>query len=193
MSCATQYENHSIRKSGFTVPLIKKNVGEQQALMSNASRVQLFLQVIMEPSLCYMALPKLKGSVYTDFCIVIIADLFCSSSSMFCQCCATTVYGTVYGYQGCATTVYGTVYGYTVRYGNKAYSRIYTVLDRIYGKIRYSVRYGPNFESLSQKIKIAAAAFKSSLMLGGAAAALPQGLEFALHLFCWALSCCCRG
>jgi len=48
--------------------------------------------------------------------------------------------------------VYGTVYGYTVRYGNMAYSRIYTVLDRIYGKIRYSVRYGPNFESLSQKI-----------------------------------------
>ena len=70
----------------------------------------------------------------------------------------------------------------TVRYGNTAYSRIYTVLDRIYGKIRYGVRYGPNFESLSQKIK-----------MGGAAAALPQGLEFALHLFCWALSCCCRG
>jgi len=74
--------------------------------------------------------------------------------------------------------VYGTVYGYTVRYGNTAYSRIFTVLDRIYGKIRYGVRYGPNF----------AAAFKSALMLGGAAAALPQGLEFALHLFCWALA-----
>ena len=78
---------------------------------------------------------------------------------------------------------------YGVRFGNTAYSRIYTVLDRIYSKIRYGVRYGPNFEGLSQKN---AAAFKSALMLGGAAAALPQGLEFALHLFCWALSCCCR-
>jgi hypothetical protein len=56
--------------------------------------------------------------------------------------------------QCCATMVYGTVYGYTVRYGNTAYSRIYTVLDCIYGKIRYGVRYGPNFESLSQKFKI---------------------------------------
>ena len=52
--------------------------------------------------------------------------------------------------------MYGTVYGYTAQYGNTAYSRIYTVLDRIYGKIRYGVRYGPNFESLSQKIRIAA-------------------------------------
>ena len=52
--------------------------------------------------------------------------------------------------QCCATTVYSTVYDYTVRYGNTAYSRICTVLDRIYGKIRY----GPNFESLSQKDKI---------------------------------------
>ena len=56
--------------------------------------------------------------------------------------------------QGCATTVYGTVYGYTVRYGNTAYSRIYTVLDRIYGKIRYGVRYGPNFESLQNIISL---------------------------------------
>ena len=56
--------------------------------------------------------------------------------------------------QCCATMVYGTVYGYTVRYGNTAYSRIYTVLDCIYGKIRYGLRYGPNFESLSQKFKI---------------------------------------
>jgi len=75
------------------------------------------------------------------------------------------------------------VYGYTVRYRNTAYSRIHTVLDRIYGKIRYGVRYGPNFESLSQKIKLSFVA----------AAALPQGFEFALHLFCWALSCCCTG
>ena len=42
----------------------------------------------------------------------------------------------------------------TVRYGNTAYSRIYLVLDRIYGKIQYGVRYGPNFESISKKIKI---------------------------------------
>ena len=51
--------------------------------------------------------------------------------------------------QGCATTVYDMVYDYTVRYESTAYSRIYTVLDRIYGKIRY----GPNFESLSQNPK----------------------------------------
>jgi len=56
--------------------------------------------------------------------------------------------------QCCATTVYGTMYGYTVRYGNTAYSRIYTVLDRIYGKLRYGIRFGPNFESLSQNFKI---------------------------------------
>jgi ribosomal protein L37AE/L43A len=56
--------------------------------------------------------------------------------------------------QSCATTVYGTVHSYTVRYGNTVYSRIYTVLDRIYGKIRYGVRYGPNLKILSQKIKI---------------------------------------
>jgi len=54
--------------------------------------------------------------------------------------------------QGCATTVYGTVYGYTVQYGNTAYSRIYMVLE--YGKIRYGVRSGPNFESLSQNFEI---------------------------------------
>ena len=73
-----------------------------------------------------------------------------------------------------------------VRYGNTAYSRIYTVLDCIYGKIRYGVRYGPNFESLSQKIKftdltlgqclhayltsIAAAAVVAAAAGGGAAA-----------------------
>ena len=58
------------------------------------------------------------------------------------------------GVQGCASTVYGTVYGYTVQYGNTAYNSIYTILDHIYGKIRYGERYGLNFESLTQKFKI---------------------------------------
>jgi hypothetical protein len=64
--------------------------------------------------------------------------------------------------QGCATTVYGTVYDYTVRYGNTAYSRIYTVLDRLYGIKRYGVRYGPNFKSLRQKLKLS---FVSALQM----------------------------
>jgi len=42
--------------------------------------------------------------------------------------------------QWCATTVYGTVYGYTVRYGNTAYSRVYTVLDR--NTVKYGTAYG---------------------------------------------------
>jgi len=72
---------------------------------------------------------------------------YCDSD---CICLCVLAYLGKHSFQGCATTVYG----YTVRYGNTAYSRIYTVLDRTYGKIRYGVRYGPNFESLSQKIKI---------------------------------------
>jgi hypothetical protein len=54
------------------------------------------------------------------------------------------------------------VYGYTVRCGNMAYSRIIMVLDRIYGQIRYGVRYGPNFESLSKKVKLS---FVSALQM----------------------------
>ena len=41
-----------------------------------------------------------------------------------------------------------------IRYGNTAYSRIYTILDRIYGKIQYGVQYGPNFEASIKKLKI---------------------------------------
>jgi len=35
-------------------------------------------------------------------------------------------------------------------------------LDHIYGKIRYGVRYGLNFESLSQKVKLS---FVSALQM----------------------------
>jgi len=66
----------------------------------------------------------------------------------YCVSVFTSVYE-----QGCASTVYGTVYGYTVRYGNTAYNSNYTILDHIYGKIRYGKRYGLNFESLTQKVK----------------------------------------
>ena len=78
----------------------------------------------------------------------------CSNWPRVVQQCIKKLHFDAHIEQGCATTVYGTVYSYTVRYGNTAYSRIYTVLDRIYGKVRYGVRYGPNFESLNQKIKI---------------------------------------
>ena len=51
--------------------------------------------------------------------------------------------------QGCCSTVYGTVYGNTVRYGKNGFYRIFENWHRIFGKIRYSVRYGPFFRGLA--------------------------------------------
>ena len=44
--------------------------------------------------------------------------------------------------QCCASTMYGTVYAYMVRHGYTVYNSIYTIPDHTYGKIRYGVRYG---------------------------------------------------
>ena len=59
--------------------------------------------------------------------------------------------------QGCATTVHG----YTVRYGNTAYSRIYTVLDCIFG---YGTAYG-TVQTLKASVKKFELSFVSALQM----------------------------
>ena len=63
--------------------------------------------------------------------------------------------------QCCATTVYSTVYDYPVRYGNTAYSRIYTVLDCIYG---YGTAYG-TVQTLKASVKKFELSFVSALQM----------------------------